>query len=317
MSVPDVYFSLGYHLASGTLEPDFFDVALVEWADAQGVIRLPLILRRIQNSEYLDATSAYDYGGPWIEGDPDLGGFFAYLGDWASENSIVCTFLRFHPLLNNVEQIEPFIPVRKVGVTFGWDLTGNRDLIAGISKAHKRKYRKAVREGLEARITVHPNDLDTFRDVYIQTMERLSASDFYLFSDDYWESLQEHIGKNIVLVEAIHQDEVVASALLLAGERYLHYHLAATADLGRTMGASVFCNVSAALWAQKKGFCFEHMGGGPGGESSTLLGWKHGFDSEAPLNPFYVGGLVHDEEVYAALSAESMDKEFFPPWRAR
>lgn len=317
MSVPDVYFSLSYHLASGVLEPDFLDAVLVEWSDEQGVVRLPLLLRRIPNSKYLDATSAYDYGGPWMEGDPSLEKFFVYLDEWARENSVVCTFFRFHPLLKNVERMEPFISTRRVGVTFGWDLTGDKDPVTGISKAHKRKYRKAIREGLEARITVKPDDLDTFRDVYMQTMERLSARDFYRFSDDYWESLQEQIGDNIVLVEAIYQDEVVASALFLTGQSYIHYHLAATADLGRTLGASVFCNISAALWAKEKGYLYEHMGGGPGGESSTLLNWKHSFDPVATLNPLYVGGLVHDEEAYAALSVESMDKDFFPPWRAR
>lgn len=316
-AVPDIYFSYGYHVASGVLEPDFLDAALVEWSDGQGVIRLPLLLRRIQGSEYLDATSAYDYGGPWIEGDPDMGGFLSYLDEWARENSVVCTFLRFHPLLKNAERVEPFIPVRKVGVTFGWDLAEKKDMIAGMQRGHRYRYRQAVREGLESRITVHPADLDTFRDLYTQTMKRISAHDFFYFPDDYWAKLQEHVGENLVLTEAIYHDEVVASVLFMAGEKYLHSHFSGTTDAGRKIGASVFCNVALALWAQERGFSVQHLGGGPGGENSGLLTWKHAFDPEAPLNDFYVGGIVHNEKAYAALSADSMDKDFFPPWRAR
>lgn len=317
MPVPDVYFSLGHHLASGVLEPDFKDVALVEWSDPHGVIRLPLILRSIPGTEYLDSTSAYEYGGPWVEGNPDVRGFTEYLSTWARQNSIVCTFLKCHPVVKNVELAEALVAARKVGITFSWDLAANRDLIGGLSKAHKRKFNKAIREGVEARITVNPSDLNTFRALYVLTMKRLGARDFYLFPDEYWDSLQENLGRNLVLVEAVHEGEVVAAILLMVGRSYIHYHLAATADKGRTMGASVFCNVSAALWAQKKGFLVEHMGGGPGGEESTLLAWKRGFDPNADFNPMHMGGVIHDDEVYAALSVGSKDMDFFPPWRAR
>lgn len=317
MPVPDVYFSLGHHLASGVLEPDFQDVALVEWGDPHGVIHLPLIIRSIPNSEYLDAISAYEYGGPWVEGNPGIHGFSEYLNVWARQNSIVCTFLRCHPVLKNVEVAETFAPMRKVGLTFSWDLAAHRDLVAGLSKAHKRKYKKAIREGVEARVTVNPRDLTTFRDLYVQTMTRLGARDFYFFPDEYWESLQKNLGQRLVLVEAVHQGESVAAILIMVGRDYIHYHLAATADRGRTIGASVFCNVAAALWAQEQGFLVEHMGGGPGGEQSTLLAWKRGFDPSAEFNPMHVGGIIHNDEAYVALSAGSTDMEFFPPWRAR
>lgn len=317
MAVPDIYFSLGYHLASGTIEPDFHEAVLVEWSDDQGVVRMPLLLRKIPGTEFLDATSAYDYGGPWIEGTPDLAAFFAYLNDWAHEYRVVCTFLRFHPLLKNAEAVSPFIPVRKVGVTFGWDLAQDRDLVAGMSHGHRSRYRKALRDGMKMRITAAPKDISSFRDIYEQTMDRLSAREFYYFPESYWTSLQENLGEDLVLAEVIYQDHVAAAALFLIGENYLHYHLSGTSDLGRTKGASVFSNTSIARHAREKGFEVMHMGGGPGGETSTLVGWKHDFDTAAELHDFHVGEILHDADAFETLSADSGDKEFFPPWRAR
>ena len=108
---------------------------------------------------------------------------------------------------------------------------------------------------------------------------------------------------------------VVASALCLRGDRWLHYHLGATADAARDLGASNLLLYAAALWGQGQGLEEFHLGGGAGGEDS-LFAFKQRFSPEG-RREFWVGKLVHDEEAYRRLSggAEIDYDGFFPAYR--
>lgn len=316
LSVPDVYYTAQYYEAARLLESDAYRVALLEWSDAKGVVRLPLIIRKVPNTIYFDATSAYGYGGPWIEGDPDIESFSEAYDEWGVENGVICSFLRFHPLLENAVPFLKDLPVRRVGPTAGWSLTKNNDLVAGMSKDHRKTYRRAIRSGLEARITIKPRDVDDFKKIYSVSMDRLAADGFYHFSDDYWNEMQEKLGSSTVMVEAIYEERVVAAAWCLVTDKYLHYHLSGTSNEGRKLGGSVVCRVAAANWGQENGLELAHMGGGVGGADSTLLRWKQKFDEALPLFNFYVANLIHQEDLYTQISSSYPNSEFFPPWRA-
>lgn len=316
LAVPDVYFSLEYHTASMWLEQNVSKTTLLEWKDALGTVRLPLILRSIEGTRYLDATSAYGYGGPWLEGTPDVEDFVSNLDNWAAANNVVCTFLRFHPLLKNVFDFQEHMPTFEMGPTAGWDLKGTDDPLTSMSKGHRKTYRRAIRAGVVARITLEPQDLGEFRRLYSLSMDRLSASGFYRFSERYWDSVSKSLEGSTVLVEAIHEGRAVATVLCLKSEKFLHYHLSGTSDEGRQLGGAVVCRLAAAQWGKEQGLQLAHSGGGLGGSESSLLDWKRKFDENLPLFQFHIGKLVHLREAYAELSAKFSDQSFFPPWRS-
>lgn len=313
---PDVYFNAAYAETFALLEPDVSHTLLLNWADTNGVVRLPLIVRHIPGTEFFDATSAYGYGGPWVEGSPNLEEFRTFFDEWAHEQWVVTTFLRFHPLLENAKQFANVLPVVHAGQTAAWDLADTTDLVAAMASNHRRNYRKAIRAGVEARITVHPTETATFQHIYEVAMSRLSASSYYHFSDEHWDSVRNKLGPVSVQADAVYQDRVIASVWCLTGEQYLHFHLNGTTDEARELRGAFVAHVGAAQWGQEHGYALAHLGGGYGGSDSALLDWKHRYSPATELRDFFIAKVIHDQQIYDQLAREFPATEYFPPWRA-
>jgi hypothetical protein len=147
-------------------------------------------------------------------------------------------------------------------------------------------------------------------------MRRQEAGDFYFFPPAYWERLTA-LGDRLVRFDATHDDEVVASALCLRGDRWLHYHLGATHDSARDLGASNLLLYEAAVWGQEQGLETFHLGGGAGGREDSLFAFKCRFSPDG-LREFWTGKAVHDEGAYRRLSggAEIDYESFFPAYRS-
>jgi hypothetical protein len=146
-------------------------------------------------------------------------------------------------------------------------------------------------------------------------MRRREAADFYFFPPRYWERLGR-LRDRLARFDALLGDEVVASALCLVGERWLHYHLGATRDEARALGASNLLLLEAACWGREQGLQTFHLGGGAGSREDSLFSFKRRFTSEPALE-FWTGRAVHDEDSFRRLTGEpeiAWDG-FFPAYR--
>lgn len=315
MSTPDVYLSYGYHEISSLLEPAGTRPVLIEARSADGVVRLPLLLRPI-DKDYWDATSSYGYGGPWIEGSPDYTNLRAVLDTWARDNRVVATFVRLNPVLENHTITSLFADTIEIGDTVFWPTPPEADLLSAMKKKHRQYARKGEREGLQARVTHNPSDLGPFAELYNESMNRLDALDFYRFPRRYWEETAGGAQVETILCDVDYGNEHMASLLCLASENYLHAHLLGTSDLGRELKANYLAYLVAARWAQSTGRRGFHLGGGYSGEGEDLLAWKSGFCPTSDFRKFYVAKLVHDDVQYFRLSGTHSLEGFFPPWRS-
>jgi len=295
----DAYLLHAYVEASCVLDPGV-PVLLEE----DGVV-MTCIVRAIPGTDAYDVTTPYGYGGPVGEGD-----FHQAYERWCGERGIVSTFLRFHPMFENYREA-PYATY--ASPTVGWPLAG--DLLAGMHGKHRNVVRKAEKVGVTVEATPAPYDLSAFVSLYGQTMRRQDAAAYYFFPTDYWERLSALLDR-LVRFDAVAEGEIVASALCLRGDRWLHYHLGATADLARDFGASNLLLYEAARWGQEQGLEEFHLGGGAGAEDS-LFTFKQRFSPKS-RREFWVGKLVHDEEAYRRLSrgADIDAAGFFPAYRA-
>lgn len=301
-----VYSSLGYHRASALLEPPGTLPALV----SDGESALPLLLRPLKGGLW-DATSAYGYGGP-LRADS---GFTESVDEWARDNGVVATFLRYHPLLGNLGP--PGVHVSRRGTVVAWDLRGSRDLYASMHEHHRRTVRKAGRAGVRVAVTMAPANLRVFRALYEVTMQRQQADPFYFFPTTYWEQLVAGCGDRLVLFEAFVDEEPVAALLCFDSGRWLHYHLGASSEQARRVGASNLLFLTAATWGREHGHESFFLGGGLGGsQTSSLFVFKHRFDPASSPLPWHVGAWVHDAARYRALAGTDSVDGYFPPWRA-
>lgn len=318
VGAPDTYLARAYHEASAVLEPSGTSAVLLRYQDPGGKVVLPLLARPLADGSGWDATSAYGYGGPVAVGQPDVRAFGAALDRWARGNKVVATFLRLHPLLGNAHLVpEHAAELVPAGATVLWDVSPGRDLLAGMHSHHRRAARRAERAGVEVTVDPRPRDLTGFRNLYATTMRRLHAESFFFFGADYWEGLLREADRlTPILVEGRLEGRVVASLLCFASGPWLHYHLGASDDAGRSVGASQKVFFEAATWAQAQGCTGFHLGGGLGGTAeSSLFTFKHRYDpGSAPL-PFHVAKLVHDQERYRRLAGHDSTSGFFPPWR--
>jgi lipid II:glycine glycyltransferase (peptidoglycan interpeptide bridge formation enzyme) len=204
-----------------------------------------------------------------------------------------------------------------LGATVAWDVAPDRDLRALIHPHHRRALRKAERAGVQIDVREQPKSLDEFCVRYAETMRRRDADRFYLFPDGYWDALLADVEQlSPVLVEARLDGDLVAALLCFAEGPWLHYHLGASSDVGRSTGASTSCFVAAAEWAQARGMTLFHLGGGVGGvPASPLMTFKRRFDPTTEPRPFDVAKVVHDRDRYAELAGTTSTAGFFPPWR--
>ena len=291
----DAYFRRDYVEAAALLEERSEPVFL----EHDGV-RLALIVRGS------DATSPTGYGGPLGESST----FGRAYEDWCRERGIVSTFVRFHPLLRN-ERGWPFHREPVAG-SVSWRLEG--DLLAAMHRHHRRLVRKAEAAGVETAVREAPADLEEFADLYRETMERAEASAFYFFPHAYWEALTS---VPLALAEARLDGALLAASLCLATPPWLHYHLGASSEEGRRLGASHAAMLAAARWGHERGYEQLHLGAGVGGGGGALLEWKERF-APGPLLEQWVGKAIHDEERYRELSGGDLTYEgFFPAYRRR
>jgi serine/alanine adding enzyme len=208
--------------------------------------------------------------------------------------------------------------VESLAGTVGWRIDPGRDILAPLHKHHRRSVKQGDRRGLRVTDRQVENDaMAGFRALYESTMERVGAAAFYHFPDAYWRSLRTGLGPNLSLAEISDEGgEVLAAALLLRTPPWLHYHLGASTEQGRRVGATAPLFVGVARTAQAEGFRVFHLGGGIGGSADSLLQFKMRFDPGG-LRESAIGKQIHDLDEYRRLAGLSDISGFFPSYRTR
>jgi serine/alanine adding enzyme len=311
----DVYLLDGYVESARVLEGG--RPVLLHLSEAAGDVVFPLLVRELPTGDGFDVTTPYGYGGPVATGpERPTRRFWDLYGEWCGANGVVTTFIRFHPLFANQRDAGAGALVERLAGTVGWRLQAP-DLFEAMHPAHRRACRRARKAGVTVSVQESPGSLSSFVELYEVTMRRVEASEFYFFPPGYWELLEARLRERILLVEAEVEGEVVASALCFATPPWLHYHLGATADRGRALGASNLLFYEAAAWARERGLERFHLGGGVGAREDSLLTFKRRFDPSGALLDFAVGKLVHDPAAYRALTGREPEdlNGFFPAYR--
>jgi serine/alanine adding enzyme len=314
MGVADVYFRRAY-LESASLLGQGRPVYLS--LPGSGVA-FPALVRDAQDG-YSDVCTPMGYGGPVAGGgDASVADFFAAYERWCTEQGIVATFARFHPLLANQQLAEGRWHVEEIGHSIAWRLEGRdpEELFAGMDAHHRRVARKARRAGVEVETAIGAEELGGFVALYAETMRRRDAAPFYFFPDEYWAHLAGELADALLRFDAYEDGQLVASILCLAAPPLFHYHLGASSERGQSLGANHVLFFETAAWASAQGFSRFHLGGGVGGFEDSLYEFKRRFDPEGRCVAT-LGKAVHDEAAYLTLSgdAEIDFAGYFPAYR--
>jgi hypothetical protein len=291
------YFRSPHHLrAEGVTH------TLVIDGGAGGSLRLPLIVRPIEGTSHRDAVSPYGYPGGRVDG---LSEVLKEEVDWGT-TELVSIFVRDRVVgprcfaggtaRNEVFLIDPRLPLE-------------------FREMHRRHVKRNVRLGFansyRPACESSPEERESFKAVYRQTMVRDGATSQYFFSDAYFDEL---FSSPVAWFTATRAPEgcVASAAVCVHSDGVLHYYLGGTADayLARSPSKNLF--VAMSELGATLGMPL-HLGGGmqPG---DGLEEFKRGISNMS--SRLYTHEIICKPEVYAGLSAGDGDGGYFPAYRA-
>lgn len=309
----DFYHEPGY-VARCAIDEQGTAAALYVEEDGRRML-VPLLVR-----DGLDAATPYGYPGPI--GDP---GFVADalrsgLGH-LREEGLVALFVRLHPILNAPPPAGIGTLVRH-GDTVSIDLRHSIEEMWSETRAdHRNQINRALRLGHIARIDADWANYGAFQALYLATMQRVGATDAYLFDEAYFTELRALLGDRIHLCVVEIDGQVAAAALFIETSGLVQYHLSATDERFTRDRPTKLMLHFARGWAKDRGNTRLHLGGGVGGRQDSLFEFKAGFSRDR--HAFHTLRLLADPDRYAELvrarrpGADALDLTgYFPGYRA-
>ncbi len=331
----DVYHLPGYHALAE--ERDEGQTRLLLYTEGPYFVAIPLLLRPIGavpglariGEGWWDATSVYGYAGPIASHSdvpaPVLRDFQTALCETLKEWRIVTVFSRLHPLIPQCGLLSGLGECVFVGQTVSIDLNLPVDVQRQQYRSnHKRDINRARREGITC---VHDDDwkyLDTFIELYHETMGRTDATGYYFFDRAYFTHLRNALGNRLNLFVALKEGAVLSGALFTVCNSIIQYHLGGTYSRYLNLAPSKLIFDTVRIWGNELGVDIFHLGGGVGSREDGLFHFKAGFSSLRCQ--FKVWRMVVNQGVYKQLleqkrlwskaeGLEAVDNNYFPAYR--
>lgn len=324
----DIYFKTEYGKLNESIEHGKAETFSFECE--HGKVQSVYIKREvpylIDGVQYYDAITPYGYGGPVIveAGDKEklLAAYAEAYKTHCEKEKIVCEFVRFHPLAENgpdfAELYNSFFNRNTIAV----DLTDENYSAVQFSPDCRNMIRKAAKKGVTVEIDTECAHLDDFITLYYATMDKNSASDYYYFDRNYFEQLKAIPDNKLILINGYVEGQIIASAMFMCGDEYMHYHLSSTNPEFYSYAANNLILATAIEYGREKGMKWLHLGGGlSSSEKDNLFKFKRNFGrTENNLKDFYLGKAVFMPEIYDKLCKTARvngveNDGFFPAYR--
>jgi hypothetical protein len=277
----------------------------------------------INDSLYYDITTPYGYGGIVLNGEENIIKEYQLLFDeYCIKNNIICEFVRLNPLSDNFKYyLNTHYECRRLSNTVYIQLESETQIWNNFKSQCRNKIRKAQNNGIEIKSGFNNKFMDEFKNIYYHTMNRDNGTDYYFFDNSFFKSVVKKLNRNATIYTAYYNDKPISSILILFSGKNAHYHLGGSLYDYMKLGANNILIYSAACDLVKRGYSKLHLGGGYGGEDSTLLKYKQSFNPKGMLD-FYICKRIYDKDVYNYLidlrkSDENFDLNsfFFPLYR--
>lgn len=318
----DFYHTQGYQLLETENEPSLLVVNF-----ESGFIAIPLVVRRIEGTDYFDCTSVYGYCGPITTFNKDeltndiTSEFQKQLIAFFNDNKIVSVFSRLHPLIDNDVLLTGLGKIKTLNKTVAIDLTiSPEEQRRGYRKSNKSEINQLRgKKGYSVREAKSKEDIDSFVDIYYETMKRVDAKDMYYFSRDYFDRLLSNSDFGSKLLIAIKDEVIAAGAIFTVAGDIMQYHLAGTREEFIYDTPMKLILDEARLLGNGLDVKNLHLGGGVGGsDDDSLFKFKSGFSKN--FYDFRIWQLIVDEKAYDELVKEKgikdIESNFFPLYRA-
>lgn len=320
----DIYYTSEFFKVSTLLDEGIPILFFFKTED--GMVAFPFIKRKIHNEKGLnlwDVTTPYGYGGPIFEvtGSETIlfQNFDKNFSKYCIENNIITEFIRFHPIIKGDSITRDNLVINKIRHTICLNLKESDDLMDSIPAKTRNKIRKAMKNNISVKELDFENYFDDFYSIYVETMKRNDANDYYYFSESYFRTLFNVLGESIKIWGAFKDNILISVTLIMSYGDFIHYHLSGGKKEYLQTGVTYLLLFEIANWAKINGFRYFHLGGGYEGDFDGLFQFKRSFSKNNPLS-FSIGKKIHNKSIYDELVISrkiDYDNGFFPLYRKR
>lgn len=277
----------------------------------------PVFAGRIEKGKCFDLITPYGYGGWLLEGEGDTEHLDAAYSALCKELNIVCEFVRFHPVWDNVKRMKQMYQIVYLGHTIAMDLKDEETIWGNIISKNRNMIRKAEKNGIEIIHGLDVERLSTFKRMYNETMTKDAAEEYYFFGEEFYDSISTNMKDNAEVFTAIYEGKPIAAAIMLFANGRMNYHLSGSDIVYRPLAPTNLLLYRAALWAQEKGMQTFHLGGGIGSREDNLYKFKRAFYKGEPRQ-FAIGRKKFLLDAYDDLNSYRVgipSSSFFPEYR--
>ncbi len=303
-----------YHTASYHQLEKSGQARLLVFQEGNDVMALPLVVRKINGTEWQDATSVYGYAG-WVRSSgTNFAEVSGILQDYCNEEKIISAFSRIHPIIEGAG-LFPVGIVEDSNLTLAIDLTLNQDnQKRSYSRSVKRSINRSRKSGVQIRIGKSIADAHLFSAIYLEAMSRLKAPAHLFFPVEYFEKLLQSTDFDSFILFAELSGVTIGGAIFVNCKEFMEYHLGAMVDSYKSYSPLKLLIDEARLIGDGRKLSVLHLGGGYGGQNDNLYIFKQRMSSL--IYNFKVWKWIVNEEVYHELSKGKSLTNFFPSYRS-
>ena len=316
----DFYHTYDYHTIS---KQENEKAILINYQEGDKQILLPLIIRKIPNTDFFDATSVYGYSGPIqknIDEAFDNSHFIEHLNGYFKQEKIVSIFSRLNPFIKNQKVILKGLgEINTLGHVVNIDLTKNIDDQKNIFSKTTKRYLNKCRKLCDFKISNSPEDIDTFIDLYYENMDRVKADKKYYFSKQYFFDFINSADYKTDVLFALNREskQIISAAMMVKTNNIIQYHISGTKNDYLNLSPIRLLIDEMRLRGTAENYSYFNLGGGLGNNEDELFRFKSSFSKD--FKSFNVWKHIALPEIYNNLVKEkemsNAETKFFPLYR--
>jgi hypothetical protein len=313
------------------LAPPNQQVMCASLETAFGGVLYPFLLRPIAELPWVrgergwDLVTPYGYGGPFAWGiEPqDSEAFWRGMNYWLQDHEVVCSFARLSLFPDTQVKFDGDVRTDQPNVVRSLDLSAD-DLWSDYEYKVRRNVNRARSNGLTVEVSLGRDLVTRFAEVYLETMARRGAHDWYRFSAEFLDAFGERLGDQVGWVVAFDRGRAIAGEMVLFSATTAYSFLSGTKADSFKLRPSDLVKHETFLWARSLGKVRYVLGGGVEPYDS-IYDFKRSFAPRG-IVPFRVASKVHDidrferlvklRESWKGVHVDPGARGFFPPYRA-
>ncbi|MDO5971152.1 NeuD/PglB/VioB family sugar acetyltransferase [Flavivirga aquimarina] len=315
----DFYHTFDYHDLSKEKDEK---AILIKYTEGDILIGLPLIVRKIDNSDYYDATSVYGYSGPLqknVTASFNNSNFIKELNQYFKGENIISVFSRLNPFIENQSEIlQNLGETAKLGNIVNIDLTLPLDEQRTIFSKTTKRYLNKGRKSLKVVCSQEEKDIKEFIKLYYENMDRVKAKRNYYFPEGYFNKFinSKDFNTDVLFAVEIETNKIISAAMMVKTNNIIQYHISGTKNEFLAISPIRLLIDEMRIRSTEEKYTFFNLGGGLGNEEDELFRFKSSFSKD--FKSFKVWKYISNHDVYNELSSNNKELgevDFFPLYR--